>query len=95
MPVVEGIAEKVKEFARKAGFELCGMVPVSGGGEGLPELAHFADWIAAGRAGEMGYLEARNEQGELKRSAIRNFAPWAKSVIVCAINYNSDKPYST
>src|SRR6185312_10204816 len=25
----------------------------------------------------------------------KNFAPWARSVVVCAINYNTDKPYST
>src|SRR4051812_27521770 len=89
------ITEKIKGFARDAGFELCGVVPVPGEDDSLPELAHFSEWIDAGRAGEMKYLEARNEQGELKRAAIGNFAPWARSVIVCAINYNSDQPYST
>src|SRR4051812_24843497 len=43
----------------------------------------------------MDYLKSRNEAGNLKRASIVNIAPWAKSVIVCAINYNSDQPYST
>ena len=43
----------------------------------------------------MKYMEARTDQGELKRASLSHVAPWAKSVIVCAINYNTDKPYST
>jgi epoxyqueuosine reductase len=43
----------------------------------------------------MHYLEARNDLGELKRASLANVAPWARSVVVCAINYNSDQPYST
>jgi epoxyqueuosine reductase len=81
----------VKRAARDAGFDLAGIAPV----RDLPDLAHFPGWIAAGRAGEMKYLEARDEQGKLKRSTLRNVAPWARSVIVCAINYNTAEPYST
>ena len=43
----------------------------------------------------MKYLEARDDRGDLKRAALARVAPWAKSVIVCAINYNTDHPYST
>ena len=82
---------KVKEAAAYAGFELCGIAPVSNN----QELRYFPEWIAAGRAGEMKYMEARNEQGELKRGSLARVAPWARSVIVCAINYNTDQPYST
>ena len=81
----------VKHAARDAGFELSGIAPV----RELPELAHFPPWIAAGRGGEMQYLEARDETGRLKRASLRNVAPWARSVIVCAINYNTAEPYST
>ena len=81
----------VKKAAAEAGFDLCGAAPASGS----PELAHFPDWIAAGRAGEMKYLESRDDQGELKRASLSRVAPWAKSVIVCALNYNTDHPYST
>src|SRR6185369_10826910 len=52
-------------------------------------------WVAAGYAGEMKYLEARDEFGKLKRSSLQTVAPWARSVIVCAINYNAAQPYST
>src|SRR5207302_6921226 len=30
-----------------------------------------------------------------KRASLHRVAPWAHSVIVCAINYNTDQPYST
>ncbi|HKT39402.1 MAG TPA: tRNA epoxyqueuosine(34) reductase QueG [Ktedonobacterales bacterium] len=85
------IEDVVRQAARDAGFELAGIAPV----RELPELAHFPPWIAAGRAGEMQYLEARDEAGHLKRASLRHVAPWARSVIVCAINYNTAEPYST
>jgi epoxyqueuosine reductase len=81
----------VKELARASGFDLAG---VSAIGE-FRELDVFPDWIAEGRAGDMRYLETRNDAGELKRAALKNAAPWARSVVVCAINYNSATPYST
>ena len=31
----------------------------------------------------------------LKRGSLRRVAPWARSVIVCAANYNTAQPYST
>lgn len=43
----------------------------------------------------MKYMEARDERGELKRAALDRVAPWARSVIVCAINYNTAEPYSS
>jgi len=45
--------------------------------------------------GEMKYLEARDETDKLKRASLSRVAPWARSVIVCAINYNTAHPYST
>src|SRR5208283_526098 len=45
--------------------------------------------------GEMKYMEARDDAGELKRAALARVAPWARSVVVCAINYNTAQPYST
>ncbi len=91
MKQISEITTLVKDSAHEAGFELAGIAPV----RGLPELNHFPDWIAAGHAGEMKYLEARDEAGELKRASLRSTAPWARSVIVCAINYNTAHPYST
>jgi epoxyqueuosine reductase len=81
----------VKHAAEAAGFDLCGIASSAH----APELDYFPDWIAAGHAGEMKYLETRDESGLLKRAALARVAPWARSVIVCAINYNAAQPYST
>jgi epoxyqueuosine reductase len=43
----------------------------------------------------MNYLKRVDEQGRLQRAAVENVAPWARSAIVCAINYNTAAPYST
>jgi epoxyqueuosine reductase len=85
------ITDAVKHAARAAGFELAGISPV----HDFAELDRFREWIAAGRAGEMKYLEARNDSGSLKRASLRSTLPWVRSVIVCAINYNTAQPYST
>jgi epoxyqueuosine reductase len=81
----------VAQAATDAGFDLVGIAPV----DDAPELEHFPRWIAAGRAGEMKYLEARDGQGRLKRASLAHAAPWARSVVVCGINYNTAQPYST
>jgi epoxyqueuosine reductase len=81
----------VKRAAVEAGFDLSGVASAMG----ARELDYFPQWIAAGHAGEMKYMEARDEQGELKRASLARVAPWARSVIVCAINYNVNQPYST
>jgi len=86
-----GLGKIVKQAATEAGFDLCGLAPATDS----RELEYFPEWIAAGRAGEMKYMESRNDQGELKRASLSRVAPWARSVIVCAINYNTDHPYST
>ena len=91
MGATSEITALVKEAARKAGFELAGIAPV----RDFSELNHFPKWIAAGRAGEMKYMETRDDAGELKRASLRSVAPWARSVVVCAINYNTAQPYST
>lgn len=89
----EQLAEAAKRAATEAGFDLAGVAPVHE--PDFPELEAFTEWIDAGHAGEMKYLEERTESGELRRASVRNAAPWARSVIVCALNYNTDKPYST
>jgi len=88
VPEVEGI---IKRAAGEAGFDLVGIAPATD----ARELEYFPAWIAAGHAGEMRYMEARDERGELKRASLARTAAWARSVIVCAINYNTAHPYST
>ena len=85
------LSNRIKQCAASVGFDLCGIAPVTG----LRELRVFPDWIATGKHGEMKYMEARDDSGELKRAALDRVAPWARSVIVCAINYNTAQPYST
>jgi epoxyqueuosine reductase len=81
----------IKKAASDAGFDLSGIAPV----QDFPDLTYFPEWIAAGRAGEMKYLETRNDAGELRRASLRSAFPWARSVVVCAVNYNTNHPYST
>lgn len=85
------ISAAVAQAATDAGFDLVGIAPV----DDSPELEYFPRWIADGHAGEMKYMEARDQQGRLKRASLAHAAPWARSVVVCAINYNTAQPYST
>lgn len=87
MPAVSSTPDLIKRFAADAGFDLAGIAPV----REFPEGDRFEEWISKGYAGEMRYLETRNEAGELKRSSLKHAAPWAKSVIVCATNYNTQQ----
>ena len=74
---ISKITTLVKDAALQAGFELAGIAPV----RDLPELNRFPEWIAAGYAGEMKYLEARDQAGQLKRASLRSAAPWARMAI--------------
>jgi epoxyqueuosine reductase len=88
LPLRTSIAEFVQSAAREEAFDLAGIAPA----RAFPELQAFPEWIASGNAGEMRYLAARDEFGRLKRAALENAAPWAKSVIVVARNYNAAGP---
>jgi epoxyqueuosine reductase len=88
--LVPDLSTRIKRFAREVGFDLCGIAPV----RDFAELSVFPEWIADGKQGDMKYLEARDDSGELKRASLPRVAPWARSVIVCAINYNTAHPYS-
>jgi len=85
------LKEQISRQARQAGFDLCGVAPAGH----FAELEYFPRWIAEGRHGEMNYLAARTKDQQLKRASLANVAPWARSVVVCAINYDSPYPYST
>jgi len=81
----------IKSAAADVGFDLAGIAPVGH----FPELTRFPEWIADGHAGEMKYLESRDDSGQLRRASLHSIFPWARSVVVCAINYNTTHPYST
>jgi epoxyqueuosine reductase len=90
------IHEQIAALAQNAGFSKAGVAPIPLPGEegDYPELHHFEPWIERGYAGEMEYLKRRDEANRLLRSSLRVAAPWARSVIVCAANYNAAAPKS-
>jgi epoxyqueuosine reductase len=83
------------EASRSAGFSVVGVAQVGGPDDpaAAQQAARFSAWIDAGHAGQMDYLKRRNESGTLVRSSPRVAMPWARSAIVCAMNYNSAIPF--
>jgi epoxyqueuosine reductase len=78
--------------ARAIGFDLCGVASISAASsdnDSWPELARRAEWLARGFAGEMRYLY------DPRRESPQRVMSGARSVIVCAVNYNTAQPYST
>jgi epoxyqueuosine reductase len=75
----------IAERAKALGFDLCGVVRAGK----FPELARTEEWLDRGYAGEMKYL------ADARRSDPQNAMSGVRSVIVCAVNYNSDLPRST
>ena len=78
----------VVEQAKAIGFDLCGVAAA----EDLADPARVErldEWLARGYAGEMRYLH------DARRGDPARVVPGAKSVIVCALNYNTPHPYST
>lgn len=87
-PELRGILNKL---ALDYGFSIAGVSQAAA----VPETASRLEaWIEQGNAGEMEYLKRRNEQGRLLRGAITVALPWARSVVVCALNYNAAAPRS-
>src|SRR6266851_1666588 len=79
------LAARTIELSRAAGFDLCGIAPATE----FPELAHLDEWLERGHAGEMRYLHDR------RRHSPALAMQGARSVIVCALNYNTSLPSST
>jgi epoxyqueuosine reductase len=88
------LLSEVRGAASQAGFHLCGIARAEPSPASC-DSGRFALWIEQGRAGEMEYLKRRDEDGRLLRSDLQVAIPWARSVIVCALNYASADPYST
>jgi epoxyqueuosine reductase len=74
----------IVEQANALGFDLCGVVRA----QRFPELDLAKDWLARGYAGEMKYLS--DERRDDPQSVMRGL----RSVIVCALNYNTSAPRS-
>jgi len=74
----------IAQRAKALGFDLCGVVRAAK----FPELLRTEEWLARGYAGKMKYLE------DGRRRDPASAMPGIRSVIVCALNYNTDKPKS-
>jgi len=79
-------AQWVAGQARATGFDLCGVASVD---EYLAGVARLQEWLARGYASEMRYLH------DPRRSDPRLVLEGARSIVVCALNYNTSLPYST
>src|SRR5665213_3452447 len=90
----DSLQQIVSQAGRNCGFHLTGIAPVFDQSCAPHELDYFAQWVDEGRAGEMEYLKRRDAEGRFLRSSVRVPFPWVRSVVVCAVNYNSDQPYS-
>ncbi len=74
----------IVERATALGFDLCGVVRAGK----FAELDLTTEWLARGYAGEMKYLSDR------RRTDPQSVMSGLRSVIVCALNYNSSAPRS-
>ena len=79
-------SESIKQKARELGFDLCGIASA----ESFPELAFLREWLERGYAGEMAWLPRTVDV----RADVRAVLPGARSVIVTATLYNTNRPYS-
>jgi epoxyqueuosine reductase len=88
--------EWIEDRARAEGFDLCGVtsVPEAESSEAEEAEQRFAEWVEAGHAGEMEYLKRLDGAGEFLRGGLLRAIPWARSVVVSALNYNADEPKS-
>jgi epoxyqueuosine reductase len=76
---------RIIEISRALGFDLCGVAPAAA----FPELANVSEWLARGYGGEMLYLR------DARRQSVSQVMQGARSLIVCALNYNTSFPYSS
>ena len=86
-------ANRARALALECGFGEAGVVSLPHGADEL-DSQRFEQWIQAGRAGTMHYLERTGEDGRLVRSRPAIPFPWARSAIVCLANYNTAQPRS-
>ena len=91
--------ERARGLALEAGFTEAGLAALPHTHQER-DAARFEEWVRAGRAGTMRYLERREsgpggEDGRLLRSRVGIPFPWARSAVVCFAGYDSAQPRST
>src|SRR5262245_20078578 len=80
---MQSASAEIKQRARRTGFELVGIAPLGPS----PEALFYPEWLERGYAGEMRYLE-RQKPARMDPHLLLSEA---RSVIVCAINYNTNQ----
>ncbi len=82
--------------ALSIGFDLAGIaaVPAAGSPKEQLQRERFLRWAEQGFAGDMTWLLRKGDDGLLLRSSLHAAVPWARSVMLCALNYNADRPNS-
>ncbi len=85
------VTAAVREEALRVGCVRVGIVEATAD---QTENERFADWVEAGYAGEMEYLKRRDANERYLRGEVQRAVPWARSVVVCAIDYNGGQPQS-
>ncbi|MGD0939994.1 MAG: tRNA epoxyqueuosine(34) reductase QueG [Terracidiphilus sp.] len=93
----------VRARAVEAGFSEAGLVELPHANQER-DAGRFEEWVRAGRAGTMRYLErsetlaqaetAGQDAGRLLRARVGIPFPWARSAIVCWASYNGPQPRS-
>jgi epoxyqueuosine reductase len=87
--------ERARAWALEAGFQEAGLVALPYEAEAR-DAERFREWVAKGRAGTMGYLERKAENGRLLREQTAVPFPWARSALVCFASYAfASAPLST
>jgi epoxyqueuosine reductase len=80
-------APQIKDKGRSLGFDVVGVSPIGP----FPESAFYSEWLDKGYGADMHYLE-KQEAAKMTPDSI---LPGARSVIVCAVNYNVAQPRTT
>lgn len=77
-------SDAIKAHALELGFDRCGIAPAAP----FPELAFLEEWLRRGYAGTMSWMG----RSARRRRDVREVEPSARSVIVTATVYNTDRP---
>ncbi len=77
-------SQAIKQAAEEIGFDRCGIASAGP----ISRADYLADWLAAGRAGSMTYMHRH----EGSRRDVRAWLPWARSVVVVALNFRLPEP---
>jgi len=86
-PIERPIEPLLKAQAFGLGFDLVGLTALGP----ADTYKHFSDWLVAGPAGEMQYLE----RGAELRTNSRHPVPGMQSAVVVALNYDGTQPDGT